>query len=164
MRGTTCTLAGLGSALRIPTSSGIVHLLEPQPPCGSPQYVAPELLLNKPFDGYAVDLFAAGVMLFVMLLGSEALFVAPLREDRRFQDICVEGNLKELLQRMELAQSKSFSASNDALELLQEMLRAEPKDRLSLSQVQQHAWVTQGGTDGATAPKSLGDLSSDLAS
>jgi serine/threonine protein kinase len=124
--------------------------------------VAPELLLNKPFDGYAVDLFAAGVMLFVMLLGSEALFVAPLPEDRKFQDICVEGNLKELLQRMESKHSKSFSISIDATDLLQKMLRAEPKDRLSLSQIQQHAWVTQGGADGATAPKSRVELSSGL--
>jgi serine/threonine protein kinase len=118
--------------------------------------------LNKPFDGYAIDLFAAGVMLFVMLLGSEALFVAPLPEDRRFQDICVDGNLKELLQRMESKHSKSFSVSNDATDLLQKMLRAEPKDRLSLSQIQQHAWVTQGGADGATAPKSRVELSSGL--
>jgi serine/threonine protein kinase len=124
--------------------------------------VAPELLLNQPFDGYAIDLFAAGVMLFVMLLGSEALFVAPLPEDRRFQDICVDGNLKELLQLMESKHSKSFSVSNDALDLLQKMLRAEPKDRLSLSQIQQHAWVIQGGEDGATAPKSRVELSCGL--
>jgi serine/threonine protein kinase len=101
-------------------------------------------------------------MLFVMLLGSEALFVAPLPEDRRFQDICVDGNLKELLQRMESKHSKSFSVSNDALDLLQKMLRAEPKDRLSLSQIQQHAWVIQGGEDGATAPKSRVELSCGL--
>lgn len=159
MAGSTCTLAGLGSALRIPTASGIVHLLETQPPGGSnPQYMAPELLQNKSFDGYSVDLFAAGVMLFCMLLGSDALFVAPVQEDRRFVEICVEGNLKEALQRWEERTSTTdpaTPASDDVIDLLQKMLRAEPKDRWTLSQVLEHAWVNHGGEDGATAPTSL---------
>jgi len=157
LSGTTCTLAALGSAIRIPIVSGTVHLIEPQPPCGSnPQYMAPELLQNTPFDGYAVDLFAAGVALFVMLLGGDTLFAAPLPEDRRFQDICVEGNLKEMLQRICAKRAViDLNISDDALDLLQKMLRAEPKDRLGLSQVQQHAWVTKGGEAGATAPLTL---------
>jgi serine/threonine protein kinase len=123
------------------------HLLEPQPDCGgsNPQYVAPELMLKNddPFDGYAVDLWACGVMLFVMLLGSDHLFAAPVPDDRKFQEICVRSNLKNHVRDLGSSSKKNaIGVSDAALDLLQRMLRAEPRDRLTLSQVQEHPWLT----------------------
>lgn len=146
MRGNTCDLVDLGSALRIPTSddSNVLHLIEPQPTCGmtNPQFVAPELLKDEPFDGYAIDLWAAGIILFIMLLGNDGpLFAAPLPEDRKFKEISIRANLKVVLQRWNENNQHKHAVSDDARDLLQKMLRAEPKDRLSLAQVRQHAWV-----------------------
>ena len=37
--------------------------------CGSPTYAAPELVLAKEYLGSEVDVWAAGVLLFVLLAG-----------------------------------------------------------------------------------------------
>ena len=37
--------------------------------CGTPGYVAPELLQDKIYD-YKVDIFSAGVLMFILLSGS----------------------------------------------------------------------------------------------
>jgi 5'-AMP-activated protein kinase catalytic alpha subunit len=38
--------------------------------CGTPAYIAPEILLDKGYEGHAVDFWSAGVVLFAMLYGS----------------------------------------------------------------------------------------------
>ena len=124
----------------------MVHLIEPQPACGSnSQYIAPELLKDEPFDGYAVDIGATAVMLFVMLLGNGQLFAAPVPEDRRFREICMKGCLKEAPTRWQSKHVETGSISDAAVDLLQKMLRAEPRDRLSLPQVREHEWVVADG-------------------
>jgi serine/threonine protein kinase len=46
------------------------YLIKPQGTCGKWLYMSPEIYENKlPFDGFAVDMWAAGVILFLMLTG-----------------------------------------------------------------------------------------------
>lgn len=37
--------------------------------CGTLLYMAPEILLNEPYDGKLVDIFAAGIIMFIMATG-----------------------------------------------------------------------------------------------
>lgn len=151
--GFSCTISQLGNALRIPFDDDgtAYHLLQPQPILGgsSPQYIAPELWNGDgddscPFDGFAVDLWAAAVILLAMLLGNDAFFVAPVIEDRLFQQICVLGRLNEYVVACQGKRgSRTPSVSRNALDLLQSMLHIDPKDRPTLSQVQQHLWFLQ---------------------
>lgn len=38
--------------------------------CGTPSYMSPELTMKREYDGRAVDMWALGVLLFVMLTGT----------------------------------------------------------------------------------------------
>jgi serine/threonine protein kinase len=88
------TLAGLGAgALRLPddeAGSSSNKLIQPSSltgcmavvGCGTdPMYVAPEVFAGQAFDGAAIDLWAASVMLFVMLVGMQQQQPQPQESD-----------------------------------------------------------------------------------
>lgn len=65
--GNIVKLVDFGLALRIPqTPDGMARPLPPQGPCGKQFYMPPEVLASSSgYDGFAVDVWACGVMLFV---------------------------------------------------------------------------------------------------
>ena len=85
--------------------------------------MAPELMLREPFDGQAVDVWAAGTILLFMLTGKR-LDNPPLI-DRAFDRV-------------------DLGVSADAMDLLRRMFRRNAADRLSLDEVRNHAWVRLG--------------------
>lgn len=112
-------------------------LIRPQGTCGKWIYMSPEIYTNKePFDGYAVDMWAAGVILFLMLTGFPP-WERACQTDERFHYMTA-GYLVQMLTEWEIG------LSSDAMDLLQRMLFIDPKDRLSLDQVRAHPWMANG--------------------
>ena len=110
------------------------HLITPQGACGKWHYMSPEICKNKqPFDGHAVDLWAAGVILFLMLTGFPPWERAAL-SDERFKYMS-NGYLVQMLTEW------NVGLSADAMDLLQRMFWLDPLDRLSLEQVWNHPWM-----------------------
>lgn len=138
----------LGMALRVPytdpSNSGCVtdvsegterRLMVAQGQGGKLMYMAPEVVSrDEVFDGFAIDLWASAVILFVLVVGM-APFKWAHESDKRYAKIA-KGNLKELLAGHRIA------LSAEACDLLQNMLRHDPRKRLSLAHVMQHPWVT----------------------
>ena len=113
------------------------HLITPQGTCGKWIYMSPEIYQNSaPFDGHAVDMWAAGVILFLMLTGFPPWDRAS-QTDERFRYMSA-GYLVQMLTEWEIP------ISPDAMDLLQRMLFLDPKDRLCLDQVRAHPWMING--------------------
>ncbi|XP_004297821.1 PREDICTED: phosphoenolpyruvate carboxylase kinase 1-like [Fragaria vesca subsp. vesca] len=105
---------------------------------GTPYYVAPEVLAGREY-GEKVDVWSAGVVLYIMLAGfppfygesSAEIFGAVQRANLRFP-------------------ARVFhSVSPSVKELLRRMLCKDVSRRFSAEQVLRHPWITSGG--GATA-------------
>ena len=112
-------------------------MMRPQGTCGKWHYMSPEIHSNSsPFDGYAVDIWAAGVILFLMLTGFPP-WDRPSPTDERFRYMSA-GYLVQMLTEWEIG------LSPDAMDLLQRMMFVDPKDRLSLDQVRAHPWMVNG--------------------
>lgn len=113
------------------------YMIKPQGTCGKWHYMSPEIHNNNtPFDGYTVDMWAAGVILFLMLTGFPP-WDRPSTTDERFKYMSA-GYLVQMLTEWEIG------LSPDAMDLLQRMMFLDPKDRLSLDQVRAHPWMVNG--------------------
>lgn len=142
----------MGMCLRIPATTtttstsvdqdttwslDVVHqrsLILPQTPCGKWYYLSPEVCGSEhPFDGPTVDLWATGVILYVMLIGSPPWEV-PQPTDTNFH-LMTSGHMRRILV------ERACGLSVDAMDLLQRMLYYDPWDRLSLDQVWDHPWM-----------------------
>jgi serine/threonine protein kinase len=101
---------------------------------GKLMYAPPELVNREEIvDAFAIDLWAVGVVLFVMLVG-----LAPFKwahaTDQRFSKIS-EGGLKELMEMFEIP------LSPEACDLLQGFFYGDPRKRLTLAEIMTHPWV-----------------------
>jgi serine/threonine protein kinase len=112
---------------------------------GNLTYLAPEILEQADFDGLAVDLWAAGIILFCWLVGATPFRFAH-SSDLRFARIST-GYLREMIRGLDI------NISDDACDLVQRMLYGDPAKRLSLSQIQNHVWVSTGAP--VAAPSEL---------
>lgn len=94
---------------------------------------------SEAFDGFAVDMWAAGIVLFELLVGKKPFAMPDPAGDRNFRTISVDGDLEWLLR------AKGIGLDGEAVHLLQGMLRCDPAERLTLSQVVNHPWVRGQG-------------------
>ncbi|KAK9147141.1 hypothetical protein Sjap_007044 [Stephania japonica] len=97
--------------------------------CGSPHYVAPEVLANKGYDGATSDLWSCGVILYVILTG-----YLPF-DDR---------NLAVLYHKIFKGSAKiPNSLSPGAQNLIRRILDPKPKTRIIVAEIKEHEWFKQ---------------------
>ncbi|XP_009781174.1 CBL-interacting protein kinase 2-like [Nicotiana tabacum] len=94
--------------------------------CGTPAYVAPEVINRKGYDGAKADIWSCGVVLFVLLAG-----YLP------FQD----SNLMEMYRKIGKAEFRCPSwFPAEARRLLSKMLDPNPSTRISLAKISGSTW------------------------
>ncbi|CAA7390479.1 unnamed protein product [Spirodela intermedia] len=100
---------------------------------GTPYYVAPEVLSGREY-GEKVDVWSAGVILYVLLAG-----IPPFRGDSAVEifEAVMRANLR-------FPTRIFLGVSAEAKDLLRRMLCKDVTRRLSAEQVLRHPWMTSG--------------------
>ena len=106
-----------------------------QTPCGSPCYASPEMILGKKYDGFCIDVWSIGIILFAMLCG-----YLPFEEG--------EGvNKNELLfkniVKCKLNYPDEFVGKN-AKNLLKRIIVRNPKERITIKEIKKHPFYLMG--------------------
>eukprot|EP01006_Ploeotia_vitrea_P056990 TRINITY_DN68143_c6_g15_i1.p1 TRINITY_DN68143_c6_g15~~TRINITY_DN68143_c6_g15_i1.p1 ORF type:complete len:464 (-),score=59.71 TRINITY_DN68143_c6_g15_i1:404-1795(-) len=98
--------------------------------CGTPNYVAPEVLKEKGYNGFLTDIWSCGVILFVMLAG-----YLPF-DDRTMNGLFVK------IEKGEYRMPRQFSMP--VKHLITRMLTVDPTKRITLSEIMDDPWFKQG--------------------
>ena len=99
-------------------------------PCGSPCYASPEMVSGKKYDGFSIDIWSTGIILYAMLCGylpyedsdNEVLFQKITSCDTEFPE----------------------DISCDGIDLMKKIMVPEPKERISLSEIKKHKFYLKG--------------------
>ncbi|KAK1308631.1 Calcium-dependent protein kinase isoform 2 [Acorus calamus] len=100
---------------------------------GSAYYVAPEVL--KRHYGKEVDVWSAGVMLYILLSGVPPFWAET---EKGIFDAILQGDI-------DFESSPWPSISYSAKDLVRRMLTQDPKKRITAAQVLEHPWLREGG-------------------
>jgi len=103
--------------------------------CGTPGYVAPEILSTNKNEGYGntVDMFSAGVVMYILLCGYE-----PFYGENEKQLINDNKTAK-----VEYPKDDWKDISIEGRDLVERMLERDPAKRIVASKALMHPWITR---------------------
>lgn len=115
-------LSALPEQLRL---DGLLHTQ-----CGTPAYVAPEVLRKKGYDGSKADTWSCGVILYVLLAG-----FLPFQDENLM-------SMYNMVLRAEFQFPPWFSS--DSRRLISKILVADPQKRTTISAIMRVPWFRKG--------------------
>lgn len=116
---------GLSALAESKRQDGLLHTT-----CGTPAYVAPEVIRQKGYDGAKADIWSCGVVLYVLLAGS-----LPFHDS----------NLMEMYRKIGRADFKCPSwFPPEARRLLGKILDPDPSTRISIAKIKESSWFRKG--------------------
>ncbi|KAK0548503.1 Cell cycle serine/threonine-protein kinase cdc5/MSD2 [Tilletia horrida] len=116
---------GLAALLKFPEE-------RKQTMCGTPNYIAPEVLFQKSGHSFEVDVWSVGVILYTLLVGKPP-----------FQTNNVE-LIYEKIKKNEYEIPEEAAISDDSKDLIRKILTLDPAERPSLIEIMNHSWFRCG--------------------
>ena len=99
-------------------------------PCGSPSYASPEMVAGKKYDGFKVDIWATGIILYGMLCG-----YLPF-EDKNNNIL-----FKKILEcKLRFPQY----ISNTSRDIIEKILMVDPDERITINEIKSHPFYLKG--------------------
>lgn len=95
--------------------------------CGTPAFIAPEILIGKGYYGFQADIWSAGVVLYYILYGYKPFTGKDMNQISRAV-VKAKYQLKA-------------DISIEARHLIQGMMERDPQKRLTVKQVLNHKWL-----------------------
>ncbi|KAF8776369.1 hypothetical protein HU200_003602 [Digitaria exilis] len=131
---------GLSALAESKRQDGLLHTT-----CGTPAYVAPEVLSRKGYDGSKADIWSCGVILFVLVAGH-----LPFHDP----------NLIEMYRKISKAEYRCPRFfSGELRDLLFRMLDPDPSTRISISRIKRSNWYRKPFE--SNAPRTKNDTARD---
>ena len=99
-------------------------------PCGSPCYASPEMVAGKKYNGFKIDIWSSGIILYAMLCG-----YLPFED--KDNDILFE----------KILECKLFFPkyiSKNAKDLMEKILVTDPDKRISIADIKTHPFYLKG--------------------
>mmetsp|Transcript_34634 Transcript_34634/g.69966 ORF Transcript_34634/g.69966 Transcript_34634/m.69966 type:complete len:781 (-) Transcript_34634:3058-5400(-) len=108
--------------------------------CGTPTYVAPEVLKNHPHD-MMVDMWSVGIIIYVLLVG-----YPPFMEE----------NQRQLFRKIRMGEYEFYredweDISAPAKDLISKLLVVDPNRRITANAALQHEWICKVDEDDLSA-------------
>jgi calcium/calmodulin-dependent protein kinase I len=128
---TNIQIADFGLASYMPSNSDLLYLR-----CGSPGYVAPEMLADNGYDCKS-DVFSAGVICYVMLSGR------PAFKGKDVQEVLAANKKCE----PDFPDKYWSTISPEAKDLVNKLLVKDPAQRISAKDALQHPWFSRDFTE-----------------
>ena len=114
--------------------------------CGTPMYIAPEIILSnkeKGYMGFPVDIWSAGIALYIMLSGKLPFNLDEDQDDiDRYNKKEKEKNAKLKFEIVNKEPKYIEKISDEARNLLDGLLNKNPKKRLTCEQILNHPWLS----------------------
>eukprot|EP00301_Raphidiophrys_heterophryoidea_P005913 c12430_g1_i3.p1 GENE.c12430_g1_i3~~c12430_g1_i3.p1 ORF type:complete len:454 (-),score=79.80 c12430_g1_i3:1644-3005(-) len=104
--------------------------------CGTPEYVAPEILDEKPY-GLAVDMWSCGVIIYILLCGFPPFYAD--NEQDLFDKICACD--------FQFLSPYWDRVSAEAKDLINRLLEVDPTKRLTAEEAMDHDWLKKEAAD-----------------
>ena len=115
--------------------------------CGTPMYMAPEIILSNENDGYKgfpVDIWSSGITLYIMLSGTLPFNLKSknnkkenisFNENKRYNNTYLQNQIISVKPR------EIENISEEAKDLLKGILNKNPEKRLTCNQILNHPWL-----------------------
>ena len=104
--------------------------------CGTNGYLAPELLMNLPFNGQANDIFALGVILFVLVTGTMPFRTASPQDP--YYACILRGEYEKFWS------GCKCKLSENLMKLIDGMICFNAQERVSIAEIISSEWMKEG--------------------